>query len=502
MSRTRREYSDIVGAGNFAFDGQSWNSALQPDMTKGYTTYNLDITLGQGSSKQSFTEITLWQDGVISFGAPTQAQITFMSTFHGSQNLGQFPGVYVSAGYTDESGQTASDGSGDAGYGVQVVSGTVDWVNDGSDADPYNPADATQVLRIDWATFDGFGDVFIDKQIILTSANLTIDDTNYDAQGAGIGIGHISINGASQAIPTVISFADNFFGYVAGDYAHTGRSDLLFGQSSGALAEWQMNGTAISGGGNIGSPGGTWTEKAIGDFNGDGKADILFADASGDLATWQMNGTAVAGGGNIGNPGGTWAVKGVGDFNGDGKSDILFQDGSGNLAIWEMNGTAIVGGGNVGNPGGTWVVKGVGDFNGDGKDDILFENASNDIGIWELNGTQIIGGGALTAPGGTWQVKGVGDFNGDGVSDILFEDASGQYAIWDMNGVSAIGGGDIGNPGGAWTFAGIGDYNGDGFADILFKDASGDLAIWEMQDTTIVGGGLIGNPGSVWHLLG
>ncbi|HEX3920401.1 MAG TPA: FG-GAP-like repeat-containing protein [Caulobacteraceae bacterium] len=287
------------------------------------------------------------------------------------------------------------------------------------------------------------------------------------------------------------------------DFNADGFSDILFGQSSGALATWQMHGTAIVGGGAIGGPGGTWSAVGTGDFNDDNRADVLFQDASGNLATWQMNGTAITGGGAIGNPGGTWSAVGVGDFNGDGLSDILFQDAAHNIATWQMDGTSIIGGGAIGNPGGTWSAVGVGDFDGDGKSDILFEDAGGNFATWQMFGTFIFGGGDIGAPGPTWTYEGIGDFNDDGKSDILFHNtSSGDYAIWEMNGTAIIGGGDIGNPGGTWQFAGIGDYNSDGHADILFTDAAGDLAIWEMNGTQIIGGGEIGNPGSVWHVLG
>jgi hypothetical protein len=39
-------------------------------------------------------------------------------------------------------------------------------------------------------------------------------------------------------------------------------------------------------------------------------SDILFADAAGDLAIWEMNGTSIVGGGQIGNPGSVWHVLG------------------------------------------------------------------------------------------------------------------------------------------------------------------------------------------------
>jgi ELWxxDGT repeat protein len=288
-----------------------------------------------------------------------------------------------------------------------------------------------------------------------------------------------------------------------GDFNGDGFSDILFGQADGTLATWQMQGTVIAGGGDIGAPGGTWTVVGTGAFGGGADAAILFQDAAHNLATWQMNGAAIVGGGNIGNPGGTWLAVGVGDFNGDGMSDILFQDAAHNIATWQMDGTSIIGGGAIGNPGGTWTETGVGDFNGDGKSDILFQDAGGNLAIWEMNGTAITGGGDIGNPGSGWSVDGVGDFNADAMSDILFHNTTtGDYAIWEMNGTTIVGGGDIGNPGSNWSFAGIGDYNGDGHSDILFTDTAGDLAIWEMNGTAIVGGGDIGNPGSVWHVLG
>jgi hypothetical protein len=36
-----------------------------------------------------------------------------------------------------------------------------------------------------------------------------------------------------------------------------------------------------------------WSIKGTGDFNGDGKTDILWQDTSGNVAIWQMNGTAI-----------------------------------------------------------------------------------------------------------------------------------------------------------------------------------------------------------------
>jgi FG-GAP-like repeat len=93
------------------------------------------------------------------------------------------------------------------------------------------------------------------------------------------------------------------------------------------------------------------------DFNGDGNADILWQNADGTPAIWEMNGTAITGGGVLLNPGASWHVIGPSDFNGDGKADIVFQNADGTPAIWEMNGTSIIGGGPLPNPGPSWQIK-------------------------------------------------------------------------------------------------------------------------------------------------
>jgi FG-GAP-like repeat len=194
-------------------------------------------------------------------------------------------------------------------------------------------------------------------------------------------------------------------------------------------------------------PPGTWSIVGTRDFNGDGKGDILWRDTSGDVAIWEMNGTSIL------NPSAsyvatvspsTWSIVGVGDFNGDGMADILWRDTSGDVAIWEMNGTSIVNASTtyVGTVPTTWSIVGTGDFNGDGKSDILWQDTAGDVAIWEMNGTSILNASttyvATVAPGTTWSIVGTGDYNGDGKSDILWRDTSGDVAIWEMNGTSIL----------------------------------------------------------------
>jgi hypothetical protein len=113
-----------------------------------------------------------------------------------------------------------------------------------------------------------------------------------------------------------------------------------------------MNGTNRSGGGLVADPGPNWHAIGTGDFNGDGQSDILFQNTNGSVAIWEMNGTNRSGGGLVADPGPNWHAIGTG---GEGASDILFQNTSGQTAIWDMNGTNIASAGAISpNPGSSW----------------------------------------------------------------------------------------------------------------------------------------------------
>jgi FG-GAP-like repeat len=292
---------------------------------------------------------------------------------------------------------------------------------------------------------------------------------------------------------------------IPSDFNADGYSDILWQNTGGQAAIWEMHGTNSIGGGLAGAnPGPSWQVKGSGDFYDNGHSDILWQNTDGQAAIWEMNGASVIGGGTLAtNPGPSWQVIGTGDFYGNGYSDILWQNTDGQAAIWEMNGTNVIGGGLVGaDPGSSWQVIGTGDFNGDGKSDILWQNSSSgQVAIWEMDGASALGGGIVGNPGPSWHAVGTGDFNDDGLSDILFQNTSGQLAIWEMNGTSVIGGGTLAtNPGPSWHVVGTGNYNGSGPSDILFQSSSGEAAIWEMNGTSVIGGGSIGNPGPTWHI--
>jgi hypothetical protein len=246
----------------------------------------------------------------------------------------------------------------------------------------------------------------------------------------------------------------------------------------------------------------TWSIVGQHDFNGDGYADMLWHDTSGNLAIWEMNGTSIlnANSAGLGAVSTVWSVAGVGDFNGDGMADVLWRNTTtGDVAIWFMNGTTILNSNaaGVGNVATNWSVVGVGDFNGDGKADILWRNNNNgNVAIWLMNGTTVTN--ANTATFGnmplTWSVAGTGDFNGDGNSDILWRDGSGDLAIWEMSGTTILNPNTtgVGNLSNVWSVAETGDFDGDGKSDILWRDTSGDIAIWFMNGTAVSSGAGLG----------
>jgi FG-GAP-like repeat len=216
----------------------------------------------------------------------------------------------------------------------------------------------------------------------------------------------------------------------AGDFNGDGMSDMLWRNASGEIAEWQMNGTVIAGSGDLNAGagaiflGGAWSVAGIGDFNGDGKSDIIWRNASGEVAQWQMNGSSIIGSGDLKAggvavmPGASWSVAGVGDFDADGNADLLWRDsGSGALVEWLMNGTSIIGSGSVTsggtpvNPDPSWHMVEIGDFNGDARADILWRNDNGSMAEWFMKGTAIIGtatpssGGAAVTPDAGWIVQ-------------------------------------------------------------------------------------------------
>jgi len=235
----------------------------------------------------------------------------------------------------------------------------------------------------------------------------------------------------------------------------------------------------------------------VSDFNGDFQNDLLLQNTStGQLATWFLNKTAVTDGAFI-TPAqsAAWKAAGVADFLSTGQPDILFQNTStGQLALWQMSGTHAVNGFLLSpTPPSGWHVVAVNDFNGDSYPDLLLQNASSgQLAVWLMNGTTVTNGFFLnpTPPSG-YQVVGSGDFNGDGQPDILFQNpGTGRLAVWYLNGTTVTNGAFITptqDP--AWLCVAIKDLNVDGQPDLIFQNkTTHQLAYWILNGTAAIDG--------------
>jgi len=283
------------------------------------------------------------------------------------------------------------------------------------------------------------------------------------------------------------------------DFDDDGKSDVLWQNTDGLPAIWEMNGTSLVSAAVLPDPGASWHIEASADFNHDGKADIVLQNSDGLPEIWLMNGSSITGTATLPNPGSSWHVITAADFNADHNPDILWQNNDGSAAIWEMNGASVATGIVLPDPGPTWHAIGAGDFNDDGNADILWQNADGAPAIWEMNGGSIVSAAVLANPGASWHAVGVGDFNGDGNADILWQNADGLPAIWEMNGTSILSAAVLPDPGSTWHAIGTNDFNGDGKADILWQNSDGLPAIWEMNGTSLLNAAVLPNPGTTWH---
>jgi hypothetical protein len=236
------------------------------------------------------------------------------------------------------------------------------------------------------------------------------------------------------------------------DFNGDGKADLLWRDDVGNTVLWFLYGSQVIDGvpikpAYIGRIDPIWTVVGTGNFGGRATgADILWRDTSGNLAEWQMNSGMINARYNLGTVPLDWKVVGVADFNGDGNSDILWRDSMGNLAIWYIFGQLVLPQSTgIGNVPTNWTVVATGDFNNDGRGDILWRDTSGNLAIWLMGGggdpthnlpPEILGRVNFGAVPLNWAVAATGDYNFDGFSDILWHDSSGNVAMWFMTGTA------------------------------------------------------------------
>jgi probable HAF family extracellular repeat protein len=321
------------------------------------------------------------------------------------------------------------------------------------------------------------------------------------------------------------------------DLYGSGTASVLWRSGSG-LATWNMNGSSIFSSGTVSyqgqvlNPDASWSVAGTADFNADGQADVLWHQSGGPLALWQMNGATVKtssyvtyNGGTIA-PDASWTVAGVADFTADSEADILWRQSSGALAMWSMDGSTVTSSstvtynGSAIAPDASWTVAGIADFNGDGYADVLWRQSSGALALWDMKGAQVMSSAIVTsngsaiAPDASWSVAGIGDLNNDGRADMLWRQSSGALALWQMNDASVAGSnlitwqGNAITPDASWKVVEIGDFDGDGKSDILWRNDSGAMAEWLMngsQVTASVTPSSQGNPvspGAGWNVQG
>jgi hypothetical protein len=286
------------------------------------------------------------------------------------------------------------------------------------------------------------------------------------------------------------------------DFNGDGKSDILWRDDGGNIAQWLMNGWTVTANNLLGNIPTSWSVAGQRDFDNDGKYDILWRDGGGNVAVWLMNGGTVSSAVTIGFIPANWNVVGTADFDGNGKGDILWRDGGGNVAAWFMSGTTLASVAVLGNIPANWSVVGTGDFDGDGKSDILWRDGGGNVAAWFMNGASLVSVTTLGNIPANWSVVGTGDFDGDAKSDILWRDGGGNVAVWFMNGSALASVVTLGNIPANWSVAQVGDYNGDGKSDILWRDGGGNVALWVMNGATIALVVNVGNIPANWAVQG
>ena len=308
-----------------------------------------------------------------------------------------------------------------------------------------------------------------------TDAAFTVGQPFNDPQ-TGVNVSVQSVTAGANGALTVQVTVPNWL-----DLDSDGRSDVIWGHTSGVYYAWLMNGSgynALS----LGAPG--YVATAAGDVTGEGRSSIIwFNSTTGGVAVWRMNGSGVVGAYGLGPVAPGWTIAGIGDINGDGRADIIWRDATGHTVAWLMNwnGTTITyTAKDLGVVGGTWVLKGVADLDGDGYDDLIwFNTADSSVVAWLMWSSGVKSVASLgKVPG--WNIVKIADFDGDGKADILWRSGA-SNVIWYMNGgaVSAVDA--LPSVGGTWNIIAAGDYDGDGKSDLLWRDATGAVYQWRMM---------------------
>jgi len=145
-----------------------------------------------------------------------------------------------------------------------------------------NPGPSWQVISAGDFNFDGHSDILWQS----TSGQATIWELN-----------GTNLIGGGLAGPNPGS---SWQAKGSGDFNSDGYSDILWQNTNGQagdLGDERCKKNVSSAGGLAGpNPGPSWQVIGVGDFNNDGKSDILWQNTNGQAAIWEMDGTNLIGG--------------------------------------------------------------------------------------------------------------------------------------------------------------------------------------------------------------
>ena len=141
-----------------------------------------------------------------------------------------------------------------------------------------------------------------------------------------------------------------------GDFNGDRIADILWRNDNGLLGTWSGSASASGGftindGAALQTASGDWNIVGAADVNGDGRSDILWRNDDGTVADWLAN----ASGGFIVNSASaqavpvSWQLASAGDYNGDHRADLLWTNDNGALTDWlgQANGTFVSNDGNL-----------------------------------------------------------------------------------------------------------------------------------------------------------
>jgi hypothetical protein len=281
------------------------------------------------------------------------------------------------------------------------------------------------------------------------------------------------------------------------DFYSDGRSSILWRNTAGTLALWQMSSGQVLSKKTVATVPTSWSVAGQRDFDGDTDADILWRSTNGDVAIWLMHGSTAASKVSLGNVATTWSIAGTGDFNKDGKGDILWRDTSGNLMMWLMNGGKVSSHPSLGTVPTSWSIA------GSSGQQIFWRHTTGAVAVWQMNGGTVSSRTSLGTVSTAWSIVGTGDFDGDGNIDILWRHTNGSVAIWFLNSSGGlISSAPVATVATSWSVAETGDFNGDGKSDIVWRNTNGNAAIWIMVGHTISSNLSVGTVATSWHIQG